>query len=94
MIVDGNGTPASGPKDIVIENNRIVAVVPLDPVAAANGRGKMLPVDVEIEAAGKYVLPDLINAHAHAQDERGGIPQRLDTSSRSGSHAESPRFAM
>lgn len=78
MIVDGNGTPASGPKDIIIENNRIVAVVPLDPVAAANGRGKRLPADVETEAAGKYVLPGLINAHAHTQDERGGIPQPLD----------------
>ena len=27
---------------------------------------------------GKYVLPGLIDAHAHTQDERGGIPQPLD----------------
>ena len=33
-VVDGNGTPASGPKDIVIENNLIADVIPLDPVAA------------------------------------------------------------
>src|ERR1019366_5487630 len=37
IVVDGNGTPASGPKDIVIENNTIADVIPLDPVAAARG---------------------------------------------------------
>lgn len=78
MIVDGNGTPASGPKDIIIENNTITAVVPFDPVASQGGRRKRLPADVEIDAAGKYVLPGLINAHAHTQDERGGIPQPFE----------------
>ncbi len=78
MIVDGNGTPASGPKDIIIENNLITAVVPFDPVASQGGRRKRLPADVEIDAAGKYVLPGLINAHAHTQDERGGIPQPFE----------------
>src|SRR5262249_62282994 len=29
MVVDGNGTPAAGPKDIVIERNTIAEVVPL-----------------------------------------------------------------
>ncbi len=78
IVVDGNGTPASGPKDILLQNNRIVAVVSLDPVALANGRSKRVPADVEIDAAGKYVLPGLINAHVHLQDERGGIPQPFD----------------
>ena len=32
-IVDGNGTPASGPADVVVEGNRIRDVVFLDPVA-------------------------------------------------------------
>src|SRR5581483_11086293 len=59
MIVDGNGTPASGPKDIIIENNKITAVVPLDPVALQNGRAKRTPADAEIDATGKYVLPGL-----------------------------------
>jgi len=78
MVVDGNGTPAAGPKDILIENNRIVAVIPLDPVAVASGRAKRAPADAEIDATGKYVLPGLIDAHAHIQDERGGIPQPQD----------------
>jgi imidazolonepropionase-like amidohydrolase len=78
MILDGNGTPAAGPKDILIENNKIVAVIPLDPVAVASGRAKRTPADAEIDATGKYVLPGLIDAHAHIQDERGGIPQPQD----------------
>ena len=78
MIVDGNGTPASGPKDIVIEGGRISQIVPFDPVAAKSGRARRPAGDVEIDATGKYVLPGLINAHAHVQEERGGIAQPLD----------------
>lgn len=78
MVVDGNGTPASGPKDIIIEGNRIADVVALDPVALKEGRAQRLPADVEIDARGKYVLPGLINAHGHVQDERAGIPQPVD----------------
>ncbi len=77
-IIDGNGTPASGPKDIVIEGNAISQIVPLDPVSLKMGERKRPPGDVEIDATGKYVLPGLINAHAHVQEERGGVPQPLD----------------
>ena len=78
IVIEGNGTPAAGPKDILIENNIIRDIVPLDPVAAARGLAKRPAADVEIDAAGKYVMPGLINAHAHVQDERGGIPQPLE----------------
>lgn len=78
MIVDGNGTPASGPKDIVVEGNTIAEVVPLDPVALREGRAKRPAGDVEIDATGKYVLPGLINAHGHVQYERGGTPQPVE----------------
>jgi imidazolonepropionase-like amidohydrolase len=76
-IIDGNGTPAAGPFDIIIENNRIAAVVALDPVAV-NAGARRLPADAEIDAKGKYVLPGLINAHAHIQDSRDNIPQPLE----------------
>ena len=77
-IVDGNGTPASGPADILIEGNRIARVVFLDPVAVKGGYADRLRADAEIDATGKYVLPGLINAHAHLQDERGHVPQPYD----------------
>ena len=75
LVVEGNGTPATGPWDILVEGNRIVAMVPLDPVAVKNGRQRRPAAEVEIDATGKYVLPGLINIHAHLQNERGGIPQ-------------------
>lgn len=81
IIVDGNGTPARGPNDIVIEGNAISAIVPLDPVALQRGgarRPQPGPGGAEIDATGKYVLPGLINAHAHLQDERAGVPQPIE----------------
>ncbi|HKY03962.1 MAG TPA: amidohydrolase family protein [Blastocatellia bacterium] len=78
MVVDGNGTPASGLKDIIIEGNTIAEIVPLDPVALKTGNVKRPAAEVEIDAAGKYVLPGLINAHGHVQEERGGVAQPLD----------------
>jgi hypothetical protein len=77
LVVDGSGTPASGPKDIVIENNTITDVVALDAIALARGNARRPAGDIEIDATGKYVLPGLIDAHAHTQDERGGIAQPL-----------------
>jgi cytosine/adenosine deaminase-related metal-dependent hydrolase len=78
IVIDGNGTPAAGPKDIIIENNKIVSVVGVDGGSLEFGRARRQQADVEIDATGKYVLPGLIDAHVHVQDERGGIPQPLD----------------
>jgi cytosine/adenosine deaminase-related metal-dependent hydrolase len=77
-VVDGNGTPASGPKDILIENNTIAEVIPLDPVSLNRGGRGAVQADAVIDATGKYVLPGLINAHAHLQEERGGKPQPIE----------------
>ena len=77
IVVDGSGTPASGPKDIVIENNMITDVVSADAMAAGRGARRVVG-DINIDATGKYVLPGLIDAHAHVQDERGGIAQPQD----------------
>jgi imidazolonepropionase-like amidohydrolase len=79
MVVEGNGTPAEGPKDIVVEGNVITSIVSLDPVAVANGTARRPAAgDAEIDATGKYVVPGLINIHGHVQEDRAGIPQPLE----------------
>ena len=72
LVIDGNGTPTRGPMDIIVEGNVITEVVSLDPVALRAGRAKRPAADAEIDATGKYVLPGLINAHAHMQSQRSG----------------------
>ncbi|MEJ7622478.1 MAG: amidohydrolase family protein [Pyrinomonadaceae bacterium] len=79
IVVDGSGKPASGPYDIVVEGDTIRQVQSIDPVAAKEGRARRPEKgDVEIDAAGKYVLPGLINLHGHTHDERGGKPQPVE----------------
>lgn len=79
IVVDGSGKPASGPFDIVVENDRITELVSIDPVAVKAGVAKRpAKGDIEIDATGKYVLPGLINLHGHTQDERGGVPQPVE----------------
>jgi len=72
LVIDGNGTPTRGPMDIIVEGNVITEMVALDPVALKAGRSRRPAADAEIDATGKYVLPGLINAHAHIQSQRAG----------------------
>jgi cytosine/adenosine deaminase-related metal-dependent hydrolase len=80
IVVDGSGTPARGPFDIVTENGMITQMVALDPVSAGRGgrRARGDANTAEIDATGKYVLPGLINVHGHLQDERAGVAQPIE----------------
>ena len=78
-LIDGTGSPPIGPVDIVIENNRIASIrsvgfpgVPIEdsrrPALSEGGR--------EMDLEGSFVMPGLIDMHAHI----GGSSQ--------GAHAE------
>jgi hypothetical protein len=73
--------PPEGPVDIVIEGNRIVDMIPQDPVNAA-GYGperRRTTGDKVIDARGMYVMPGLIEMHAHLPAPGGELgPRGLD----------------
>jgi imidazolonepropionase-like amidohydrolase len=73
-IVSGRGTPGTnrgmppeGPVDIVIEDGRITDIVLMDAVNSAGyGRDFQRPTgDRIIDATGKFVIPGLVEMHAH-----------------------------
>ena len=78
MIVDGSGKPAAGPFDIVVEDDKITQIAGIDPALKVGSSKRPAIGELEIDATGKYVLPGLINIHAHTQDERAGVPQPVE----------------
>lgn len=67
-VIRGNNAPPQGPMDVVIENNRIVAIesvgypgVPID----ENDRPKLRPGGRELDGSGMYLLPGFIDMHGH-----------------------------
>ena len=68
ILIGGKGTPARGPVDVILRNNTIETV-----------RGARRPESYEneehvLDGTGRYLLPGLINIHAHIHDNRGGTP--------------------
>ena len=93
-LIDGTGAPPQGPVDIVVEGNRIREIrgvgapgLPIDAQRRPQGATK------ELDAHGMYVLPGLVDLHAHTgggEQLRGNVPS---TSTSSGSRMASPRSA-
>lgn len=71
-MIDGTGAPPRSPVDIVVEGDTIVRIASvgaphtdIDPDRRPGGATR------EIDASGMYVLPGLIDLHAHT----GGVPK-------------------
>lgn len=74
ILINGTGSPPIGPVDIVIEQNRIVAIETVGSpgvTPSAEDRPKLQPNGHELDATGMYVLPGFIDMHGHI----GGIQQ-------------------
>lgn len=87
-VLSGRGTPGTnramppeGPVDIVIENGVITDMIPMDAVNAAGyGRNfQRATGDKVIDATGQYVIPGLVEMHAHLPSPNGDLgPKALD----------------
>lgn len=88
IVLSGRGTPGTnramppeGPVDIVIQNGVIVDMIPMDPVNAAGyGRSAQRATgDLVIDAKGMYVMPGLVEMHAHLPPRNNELgPSGLD----------------
>lgn len=87
-VLSGRGTPRSnratppeGPVDVIIENGRIVDMIPVDPVSMARyeaDRGAAADGHV-LDATGMYVIPGLVDMHVHLRENDGPLgSQALD----------------
>lgn len=67
-LIDGTGSPATGPVDIVVEGNRIARIQTVGyPGLPINDRRRPEagPDDKVIDATGMYLLPGFFDMHAH-----------------------------
>jgi hypothetical protein len=76
-VINGTGSPAFGPADVVIEGNRIVDVrsvgAPGSPIKPED-RPRLKAGGREMNLAGLYVMPGLIDLHGHIGGEEQGVP--------------------
>jgi len=84
-VLSGRGTPGTnramppeGPIDIVIENGIITDMIPMDAVNAAGyGRNfQRATGDKVIDASGMYVMPGLVEMHAHLPSPGGELGEK------------------
>ncbi|MEJ2003740.1 MAG: amidohydrolase family protein [Cyclobacteriaceae bacterium] len=76
-MIKGDGAPPIGPVDIVVRNNRIekISVVGYPGVAIdPSGRPELEAGGKELDAAGMYLLPGLIDMHGHIGGSSQGTP--------------------
>lgn len=59
-LIDGTGAPALAHQDIIVEGERIVAIVPHGDPAAQEATSAMI-----VDLSGAYVIPGLIDTHVH-----------------------------
>lgn len=78
-MIDGTGSPAVGPVDIVIEGNRITRIVnvgyPGVPIQEGR-RPQAIEGAKELDAKGMYILPGFFDMHAHiGGTSQGTVPE-------------------
>ncbi|HET9741871.1 MAG TPA: amidohydrolase family protein [Terriglobales bacterium] len=71
-VIDGSGAPAYGPVNILVKNDHIDQITPIDAIARgrASQNSAELKADREIDGTGMYVVPGLIDCHIHVNSSK------------------------
>jgi hypothetical protein len=69
MVIPGHGGPAYGPADIIIEGNTIIQIISYNGVTGRPTGTPAHEADRIIDATGMYVMPGLIDLHAHIRSD-------------------------
>jgi imidazolonepropionase-like amidohydrolase len=75
-VISGEGAPAVGPMDVLIQDNRIVEIRNLGilfPIAPER-RIEIKPGDKVMELDGHFLLPGFVDMHAHFGGDAQGVP--------------------
>jgi imidazolonepropionase-like amidohydrolase len=72
-LIDGSGQPARPQTTVVVEGNKITAVMP-------DAQFKAIQGDVVVDASGKHVMPGMIDGHVHLSSHQGALPGVRHTS--------------
>ena len=76
MVVNGEGAPANGPMDVLIEGSRIASIRSLGIVEPVPDSAR-IPVregDRVLDLHGHYLLPGFVDLHAHFGGDEQGVP--------------------
>jgi amidohydrolase family protein len=77
IVINGEGAPARGPMDIIIENDRITQITNVGNPGVPIKASRRVPArkgDVEIDLEGQYILPGFIDMHGHIGGSADNIP--------------------
>ena len=75
ILIDGTGAPPIGPVDIVVEQDRIVAIRNVGyPGTPIREQDRPEGGDREIDVEGMYILPGFVDMHGHIGGTSQGTP--------------------
>lgn len=76
MVINGTGSPAFGPADVVIEGDRILEIKALGADVQSikpQDRPKLKTGGHELELTGHYIMPGIVDLHGHIGGEEQGV---------------------
>jgi cytosine/adenosine deaminase-related metal-dependent hydrolase len=77
-VIDGSGAPAFGPVNVIVKDNVIDRVEPVDAINRGRGvAGAEVKPDRTIDGTGMYLMPGLVDGHVHVSSNTAVPPEYI-----------------